>query len=222
MSTIPSGSTSVMARRAEPRDSLDLFCTPPWGTRALPEELLGTRNLGRVWDPCSGLGHMSDVLTEYAGDVHASDVHDYGRGAAIGSFVGEGPDVARGPWRPDWIIANPPFRLGTAFVERALEEVRVGVAMIFRSTWIESGERFRLLRRYPLSTYGVFAERVPMHKGRWLPGGKSATAYSWFVWRRLEPDGPYGGEEKIKLIPPHCRRRYTRPDDVERFAGRRA
>lgn len=222
MTALPSGSSAVMAQRVEPRDSLDLFCTPPWATRALPEELLGTADLGRVWDPCSGLRHMSDVLVEHVGEVFASDVHDYGLGAAVGSFVGEGPDVARAPWRPDWIIANPPFRLGTEFVERACREARVGVAMIFRSTWIESGERYRLFRQYPLSTYGVFAERVPMHKGRWLPGGSSATSYAWFVWRRLEPDGPYGGEAKVKVIPPHCRQRYTRPDDVERFAGRRA
>jgi hypothetical protein len=31
----PKGFTSVMARRLEPPDALDFFCTPPWATRAL-------------------------------------------------------------------------------------------------------------------------------------------------------------------------------------------
>ena len=30
----PKGCTSVMARRLEPPDALDFFCTPPWATRA--------------------------------------------------------------------------------------------------------------------------------------------------------------------------------------------
>jgi hypothetical protein len=47
MTYLPSGSTSVMARRVEPPDSLDFFPAPPWATRALCEYLGGAHRLLR-------------------------------------------------------------------------------------------------------------------------------------------------------------------------------
>src|ERR671926_1773329 len=60
----PAGSTAVMACRREPPDSLDLFCTPPWATRALVHHVLGFAGAQpeTVWEPAAGYGHMVEVL----------------------------------------------------------------------------------------------------------------------------------------------------------------
>jgi hypothetical protein len=136
MNSVPKGSTSVMARRVEPPDSLDMFPTPPWATRALIEHVLTPAAVGdeSCWEPAAGEGHMSEVLAEYFGAVIASDVYDYGKGHMIGSLVGEGTDVL--PSRSvDWIITNLPFRHAVEFAERAIECATDGVALLVRSVW---------------------------------------------------------------------------------------
>lgn len=216
----PSGAGAVMASRREPPDSLDYFPTPPWATRALLRHVIGEgRRAETCWEPACGEGHMAEVLRESFGAVLASDVHDYGHGK-IGSFVGTGLDVIPSPaetgWQePDWIITNPPFNLAVEFAERALREAVQGVALLVRTSWLEGGDRFqRLFSTRPPARVGQFCERVPMVKGRWDPKASTATSYCWVVWRT---NGD--GTTRLVWIPPGCRERLTRPDDVQRFAG---
>jgi hypothetical protein len=220
--TTPRGRTAVMARRVEPPDALDFFPTPPWATRALCEIVLRREpakwRRGTCWDPCAGEGHMAEVLREYFHQVWASDVFDYGRGYAVGSFIGEGPDRAECPgWtRPHWIVMNPPFNGALKFVLRALREATKGVAVFVRSAWIaEASARYeQLFRPFPPAIDAPFVERVPLHKGRWEPDGSTTTSYSWIVWHL--PTAP--GRITIKQwIPPGQRERLTRPDDRRRF-----
>src|SRR3954454_20982032 len=86
-------SHAVMAQRAEAKDSLDDFPTPPWATRALiehvvdsPRRLQGQSCLG----PARGQGHMSKVLAELLASFRSSrfryicSIHrtgSYGEGA---------------------------------------------------------------------------------------------------------------------------------------------
>ncbi|WP_414461779.1 hypothetical protein [Hyphomicrobium sp. DY-1] len=213
-----------MASRSEPLDSLDFFPTPPWSTRALCEVVLGgtgaLQNLS-CWEPAAGEGHMSDVLAEYFRDVFASDIWDYGRGHGIGAFAAENSglvdDLARCPFRPDWIISNPPFNLAKDFVIRGLEEASTGVAMLLRTSWLEGRDRYEtIFRDRPPTTVAVFAERVPMVKGRWDPKASTATSYVWFIWEREH----FGTPSRIVWIPPGQREALTRSDDVARFAVR--
>jgi predicted RNA methylase len=214
------GASAVMAERRDPTDALDFFPTPPWATRALMEHVLTPDDFEGcdAWDACAGEGHMVGVLGEYFAKVHASDVHDYGKGYGVGSFVGAGLDLARLATQPDWLVMNPPFNLGIEFALRAMQEARVGVAMLMRSVWPEGKRRYREIFSRPERSpvlMAQFSERVPMHKGRWVVNGSTATSYSWFVWRR------HGGNQPRQhvMIPPECRRRLMRPDDVARFGG---
>lgn len=216
----PKGSYAVMAERRDPTDALDFFPTPPWATRALCERVLSRDDYEgcSVWEPAAGEGHMAEVLREYFGRVHASDVHDYGKGYAVGSFVGEGADRATMDYRPDWIITNPPFNLGIEFALRAMDEARFGCALLLRSVWSESQARYREIFSRPdrkPTIKAEFSERVAMLKGRWDPKGSTATSYAWFVWRRgLER----GGRTELVTIGP-CKTELTRPDDAARFAS---
>jgi hypothetical protein len=117
-------SHAVMAQRAESKESLDDFPTPPWATRALIEHVLekpqGFKSQSCL-EPACGEGHMAKVLAEYFGDVKTSDVYPYG--------YGEIKDFTTHPFEVnfcDWVITNPPFRLGEDFIHRALAVARVG------------------------------------------------------------------------------------------------
>lgn len=177
---------SVMQSRSTPSLGLDYFPTPPWATRAFLREIFIPRSgLNRgdsAWDPAVGEGHMFHVLKELFVDVHGSDVHDYGKGFEIGSYVGVGPDVA--PRRSvDWIITNPPFNLGQQFIERALSEASVGVAMLLRTSFVEGAERYEaLFGSTPPYLIAQYCDRVPMVAGVWDPDASTATSYAWFVW----------------------------------------
>lgn len=234
---LPKGASAVMAGRIEPADSLDYFPTPPWATRALCEHVLfdagdyashlfedfdGTKphpeDSLTCWEPACGEGHMVHPLSEYFRDVIGTDVHDYGKGFAVGSFIGIGPDrtiVRFAGKKPDWIITNPPFKIAAEFIERALQEARVGVAMFCRSVFIESEQRFKLFQKHPLTIYAPFAERVCLTKGRWEPKGSTATSYAWFVWMKA-------GDlrwPRVVLIPPGRKRALTKMSDIARFAA---
>lgn len=257
------GSSAVMNQRHEALDSLDDFPTPPVGTRALIERVFpklglysgpGTLKGARVWEPAAGRGIMAAVLREYGMDVHESDVHRYPDrrtpgDVRIGSFVGEGGlmlDTIRPPnFRHssrgagiDFVITNPPFRLGLEFALRAIREAEV-VCLLLRSNWAEGGERYtELFAKHEPIAEAVFCERLPMVAGGYItkviledgkpknvriplevggydPRASSATAYSWFVWMR----GATTPCRKI-WIPPGTRDALTKPTDAERFAKR--
>ncbi len=214
-----------MASRREPPDSYDYFPTPPWATRAF---LLHTMRRAdgplaayvgpdsSVWEPACGEGHMAAPLGELFGKVIATDVFDYGYGG-VRDFL-DGIEAAPRP-RVAWIVTNPPFNDAEAFLVRALQDARVGVALLLRSVFEEGKDRYeRIFRDRPPSHKFVSAERIPMTRGRWDPGAKTATAYSWFVWVHAERGAlPY---TKTYWIPPGQRAALTTREDVQRFAWR--
>lgn len=203
-------SHAVMSQRSEPHDSLDHFPTPPWATRALCEHVLrpdfsfpGIKGLV-AWDPACGEGAMARPLNEYFRLVLASDIHDYGCGYGVHDFLM--PYLPLGGTSADWIIFNPPFRLGEAFVRRALPLAKVGVAALVRTAFLESQDRFKLYSEHPPAVVAQFVERVPMVKGRLQRDASTATAYCWIVWRKGETD------TRFKWIPP-CKKQLDRDAD---------
>ena len=196
------GHTAVMSSRVEPADSLDFFPTPPWATRALCERIRGANGFS-VWEPACGQGHMSLPLAEYFMSVMATDVFDYGFGGQV-DFLAPQQDGRRA----DWIVTNPPFRLAGEFIAAGIERSYTGVAMLVRTAFLEGAKRHReIFAPLPPSAIYQFVERVPMHRGRLVKDGSTATAYCWIVWDKRE-----AGETKFRWIEP-CRRRLERDDD---------
>lgn len=217
-------STAVMARRTEPADSLDYFPTPPWATRAFCEHVMPA-----LWpypdafqcsaiDPACGEGHMAGVLAEYFENVSGSDIFPYGFGE-VRDFLQHDNDNRQ----HDWFISNPPFNDAEQFIDRAIQQSRRGVAMLVRMQFLEGEKRYkRLFDVRPPHLVAQYAERVPMHRGRWVINGKTATAYTWLVWLtypehdRTRSAGKYGAA--FRWIPP-SKWKLTRADDVLRFQG---
>jgi hypothetical protein len=201
-------SHAVMAQRAEARDSLDDFPTPPWATRALIEHVVDDKAaLSKMlcFEPACGVGHMSKVLSEYFGEVRSSDIHPYG--------YGDVRDFLATPFEThacDWVITNPPFRLGEQFVLRALKVARRGVAILARTVFIESVGRYEnVFRQTPPTKFAQFTERVPMVKGRLDRKASTATGYGWLVWEKGNPFPPC-----LMWVPP-CRKSLENPGDYD-------
>lgn len=204
-------SHAVMSQRVEAHDSLDHFPTPSWATRALCEHVLKPLgvDMGQsfAWEPAAAEGAMVRPLAEHFKAVHASDIRDYGAGFEIGDFLFPGT----GPSFTDWIITNPPFRLGEQFARRAISIAREGVALLVRTAFLESQDRFRLYSDHPPAVVAQFVERVPMVKGRLERSASTATAYCWIVWRRGATD------TRFKWIPP-CKAKLDRDTDWQAAA----
>ncbi len=205
-------SPAVVAQRSEPHDSLDFFPTPPWATRAFVEyvakPVLEARSADLVWEPACGEGHMAAILAESFKLVVASDVHPYGYGS-VGDFLQQQLTVLR----PEWIWTNPPFNAAVAFARHALALAGKGVALLVRTQWLHTIERWELFGDHPPFVIAYYVERVPMHRGRWEPEGSTATDYCWVCWK-------HGAEPRAPLwIPPGQRQALTRPDDAMRFGA---
>ena len=204
-------SSAVMQQRCEPHDSLDDFPTPPWATRALCE-WLRDQGFPIRWqdcrEPAANRGYMVRPLSEYFAHVIASDIHDYGAGHSVKDFLF--PEKIH---PVDWTITNPPFRLASQFIERALATSEQGVAMLVRTAFLEGVGRYReLFSKTPPTDVLQFTERVVMHKGKVTAKGSTATAYCWVVWRKQLKE--YGSSTHFRWIKP-CRKTLERQEDYD-------
>lgn len=166
------------------RQPEDLYCTHP---RAV-EELLRVETFSpKIWEPCDGLGHISDVLTAHGYDVCRSDLYTRGRDIEQLDFL-----TADEVWGGD-IITNPPYSCATKMVRKALSVVADGrkIAMWLRILYLESAERKRLFDEFPPVRVWISSRRIPCGKdGKF---GASAQGYAWFTWIK-----GYKGETTLK------------------------
>ena len=162
-------SNAVMAQRAEPPGSLDFFPTPMWATRALCEALTfgGCFSLKcyTAWEPACGEGHMARTLMVYFQGVASSDVHDHGFGELKDLLLWD-----LDPYRMDWIITNPPFRLAREFALTALERAEIGLPLLVRSVWLEGGGGVSVTARYSRRARRLWCCNFP-RRWRWSRGG---------------------------------------------------
>ena len=202
-------SYAVMAQRhSDPNESRDFFPTPMWATRALMEHVItdhASISQQTVWEPAAGQGHMARVLSCYFGKTIASDAYDYNYGSVI-DFTAPNTNLRE----IDWVITNPPFKLGAEFILKRLEVADKGVAMLTRTVFIEGKKRYkRIFSQTPPTIIAQFAERVPMVEGRVDRYAVSATAYAWLVWEKEKL-----GTSRVMWIPP-CRKELEKDIDYK-------
>lgn len=212
----------MSAHRVSPSSDADFYPTPVWAARAMADLILQLDPPARsVWEPCCGAGHMVHGLKDSFERVVASDLLSYD-GNALFNFAAPGPS----PVRTDWVAFNPPFKLLGEFIERGLERARRGVAVLARVATLETSGRFDLVHGEAGHTvFAPFAERVPMHKGRWEPEGSSAAFYAVFIWFQPGVGFPRPlamGQRRAVTIPfpPGTQARFERADDAALFGVR--
>ena len=229
MNTAVRASKRAIEKESAPWRQLEFFPTPPWATRALMEDVFPGFAGRSIWEPCAGLGHMSDVLAERLVTVRASDVYGYPTadghdarqyGVEKFDFLDESK-VAEQPMY-DWIVTNPPFSKAAEMLPIALSKAICGVAFLLRIQWLEGASRFyRVYHKMGPTFVAPFCERVPMCGGGWDVEGLSATMYAWFVWLNgADWQFSRNGEIPLRLIPPGRAGLRSRDSDARNFGGR--
>lgn len=166
------------------RAELDLYCTHPKAV----EELLKLEHFSKqVWEPCDGLGHISDVLAANGYNVRRSDIVTRGRDIEQLDFLSYD-----GRWNYD-VVTNPPYSCALPIIRKALEVVADGckVAMWLRILFLEGKARKEFFGKYPPHRIWISSSRIPCSKNG-ESFGASAQGYAWYIWEK-----GYKGETSI-------------------------
>ncbi|WP_424140411.1 hypothetical protein [Roseomonas chloroacetimidivorans] len=180
MDSLPPINVRSRERRVSSSDSLDFFRTPPGATQALLEK---ESFPGRVWECACGDGIMSRAMEVAGYDVFSSDLVDRGYGHVGRDFL----LTDSLPQGVESVVTNPPFKLGTEFVQHALNMGARKVAILQRVAFLEGQERASgIFADGKLSRVWVFAKRITLWRGDDPnPQDKGgAMAFCWCVWER--------------------------------------
>ncbi len=158
------------------RAKLDLYCTHPKAV----DELLRLESLPtHIWEPCDGLGHISDTLAASGHRVRRSDIVSRGRDIEELDFLKYDGEVWDGA-----IVTNPPYSCATEIIRKALSVVADGckVAMWLRILFLESKERQLMFAEHPPRRIWISSRRIPCGKEGVF--GASAQGFAWFIWEK--------------------------------------
>ena len=161
------------------REKNDFYATPQEST----EKLLNVVTFrGRIYEPCCGQGHISEVLVKHGYEVFSSDLVDRGYGTPKVDFLME-------TQKYDNVVTNPPFKNALEFAERALELSRYKVALLLKLSFLEGVARRNFFKSYPPEKVWVFSQRQALMKnGEPHSGGMLALA--WFIWSKGNIESP--------------------------------
>lgn len=168
------------------REANDLYCTHPSAVEALCD--LETFS-PEIWEPCAGLGHIADTLRGRGYKVRESDILTRGRDIEQLNFL-----TCHEHFDGD-IITNPPYKLATPIIRKAMEVVTDGnrIAMWLRILFLESRERKKLFEEYPPTQVWISSKRIPSAmNGDFENISSSAQGYMWMIFQK-----GYKGETKI-------------------------
>lgn len=176
--------------QADPgRDPHDFFRTEPYAVRALIAGCRWARlRLGGVMvDPACGDGAIMQVMAAEGLPMLGSDLVFRGAGVGGVDYLADDWREKAGLPRPDWIIANPPYRDGlpVRMLAKALDEARVGVAFLVRHAWLASvGERDKPCPRWVLLEDPRLALEVHVGRMSYQPPerDKGINGFADFVW----------------------------------------
>ena len=177
-----------MVNRNSPQESDDFIPTPPYATRALYEfvapELKEYALTSTVLDPSAGAGHMLRVFKEYRHlDVWGSDLNDHGAGMTITTGV----DYRKCPIKGvDYIITNPPYKHLNEFIEKALDDAKLGVSMLVRVQALESQSRYEIFKKHPPTQVAFFSDRIPFKSGVVVRRAPKMFFHTWLWWNKLD------------------------------------
>jgi hypothetical protein len=167
------------------REKDDFYATPPDSTRAL---LAVEKFEGPIWEPACGDGAISRVLQEAGYTTFSSDLVERGFGHSGQDFLME--------WEPRApnIVTNPPFKLATQFVRKALQLTTGKVAVLLKVGFLEGLERAPVFDAAPFARLWVFRRRQSFLKGGTqavsMSGAGGMIAYGWFIWDHAHTGKP--------------------------------
>lgn len=175
--------TANTNRKVQVKGSLDLYNTSDEALELFyknyPEVF---ESYYTYYDPCNGLGKISNFLKKIGKQVYTSDIYDYGCQDWVEDFL-KNEEI---PEDVECIIFNPPFTLTKEFVDHAYDLMQGtscnNILMFNRLTTIESKERARRFKdgRWNLQNMYQYGGRVSCTKGENEEPMPNAVAYAWF------------------------------------------
>ena len=164
------------------REKDDFYATPPLAVK----ELLNLESFNtNIWEPCCGMNHITNVLRDNLYNVRTSDIVDRVNDGNVEIIDFLNCDEK---WDGD-IITNPPYKLATEFVYKAIETVNDGnkVVMFLKLSFLETKKRRLLFDKYPPKYIYVASSRFGCSQtGEFDETGNtgSAIAYCWYIWEK--------------------------------------
>lgn len=172
------------------REENDFYATDPKAIDDLLNKISFDKN---IWEPACGQGHLSQRLKEHGYSVFSTDIIDRGYSDDNLDFL-----MCWEDWDGD-IITNPPYKLCTEFVLKALDLIGPGhkVAMFFKIQFLEGQDRYeKIFKNYPPKYIYIYSRRIQCAKnGNFSEFSSSAICYAWFVWEK-----GYQGKPEIDWI----------------------
>ena len=164
------------------RQEDDYYATPP---RAI-DDLLSKITLDKnIWEPACGGGALSDKLIELGYNVTATDIKD--RDAKKFDGIVDFLKGEHGQVDCD-IVTNPPYKLATEFVTKALDTVTIGnkVCYFLKIQFLEGAKRYEELYKHnELKHVLVYSKRISTAKnGEFDRYKTTAMCHAWFVWEK--------------------------------------
>jgi hypothetical protein len=156
------------------RRAFDFYPTPAWATRVLMDAV----NVhGVVYEPCVGRGDISDVLRAYSGRVRSVWTNDIDTARAADEHHDARAGTAWSDWS-DWVVSNPPFSDAMAITRLAVENARVGVAMLLRLSFLEPTEDRGPWLAEHSPTHLIVCPRISFTGD----GKTDSVTTAWLVW----------------------------------------
>ena len=165
------------------RNAYDYYPTPSWMTRSLLYHYPAIKG-AVVLEPCAGDGAITRVLLDHGCIVGENDIdprHERESTADATSAL-----FWRSlPFRPEWVITNPPFAVAFPILQHAYEHAETGVAFLLRKTFLEpTDERGPWLQAHPPTRLVC----LPRYSFRGT--GSDSVSCDWMIWEKRIPVSP--------------------------------
>jgi hypothetical protein len=178
----------VINKSKETRRASDAYFTPPIVTYVLaqnediPNDIL---------EPCAGRGWISAELTRLGNEVYSSDLVAYENSLVDVNTGIDCLDVlnwcneGKNPYGA--LITNPPYakKMPIKMLRKAVDNFDF-VAMVLRTTFLESRDRNKFFNEFPPSVVYVFSDRMNCDFEDDLENKQigGMVSYSIFVWKK--------------------------------------
>lgn len=168
------------------REPFDFYREQTWAVKALfkREPIHGT-----ILDPFCGLGRIPLIARQLGYVADGSDIQPRAPEFEVRDFLLPPAETQRKTH--DWVFSNPIYNTDhtAQIVDNALLTARIGVALLFPATILETPDRARFWERAPLARIYVSASRMAMPPGS---SGKEPDEEKggtrMFIWLVLRHD----------------------------------